>query len=195
MIVGLTGVFGSGKSTVLGIFGRLGAAVLSSDEIVHELLRTEAVGTAVRGLFGGKALSPDGAVDRARLASLVFSSPGARKRLEALIHPLVDRRISEEAAKTAPGKLLVVEVPLLFESGLEHRFDRVICVSASRETIIARLEKKGFARREIMRRLRAQWTQAEKEARSDLVIFNDGDLSGTEKQVSAFLAALPGAKG
>ena len=192
MVIGLTGVFGSGKSTVLEMFRRRGVRVVSADELIHRLLGREGVKKKVRDLFGPGVFTAAGRVDRKALGRVVFTEPAARQRLEALLHPLVNGMIKRSAGKLARGEILVAEVPLLYESGFTAVYDRVVCVSASEEKILGRLRRGGFSDREIKRRLACQWPLKKKEERSDRVIRNDGDPAETEKQVALFLAELDG---
>lgn len=190
MVIGLTGVFGAGKSTVLEMFRRRGARVLSADAIVRRLLENGTQAGTLRATFGDGFFRSDGTLDRARLAAHVFAVPADRRRLEQILHPAVYREIEAAASAAAGRELLVVEVPLLFESGHRGPWQRVVCVTAPPEKILARLEAKGFTRPDIDRRLAAQLSQAEKARRSDFVISNDGDHRETEHQVAALVAEL-----
>ncbi|HEB76567.1 MAG TPA: dephospho-CoA kinase [Nitrospirae bacterium] len=183
MLVGLTGGFGCGKTTVLRLFGKLGAAVLSADDIVHELLNRDDVRDAVAALFGPDVLS-DGGIDRKKLSERVFSDEGARRSLERLLHPLVletIRRRSREAS--ARDLVMVVEVPLLFETGFDREVDAVVAVRAESGAVRRRLRKKGFSEEDLTKRGAAQIPVEEKASRADYVIDNSGPLEDTERQV------------
>lgn len=190
MVIGITGAYGSGKSTVLEIFRRRGARVLSADEIVGELLEGEAAGRAIREAFGGGVFDRAGRVDRPKLADRVFSSPAERRRLEAILHPPVMERIRRAAGALGEGEILAVEVPLLFEAGRADLFDRVVCVRASPGAIRRRLAGRGVGEGEVSRRLAAQMPMEEKEKRSDFVVDNETSPAEVERQVDDFLAIL-----
>src|SRR5262245_53924694 len=141
--VAVTGGIGAGKSETLASFARQGAAVISSDEIVHELLRSDPdVKDAVRKRWGEEAFGPDGAVDRSRVASRVFADPHELAWLEALLHPRVVATYLLWREKLAelpePPVVCVTEVPLLYEVGGEERFDAIVVVTASPEVRISR---------------------------------------------------------
>lgn len=133
--VAITGGIGAGKSTALGAFRAHGAATVSSDEIVHHLLRTDLdVRAALVERFGEDVLGEDGVPDRARIAAIVFDDAEALGFLEALLHPLVSREYlswrEQLGALDEPPDVCVTEVPLLYESGGETRFDRVVVITA-----------------------------------------------------------------
>ena len=177
MRVGLTGSFGSGKSTVARMFREKGARVLDADRIAHEVFRKgNPVYPKVRRLFR-KELKH---LSRAKMAEIVFTDANKRRRLESLIHPYVFKRIREEVAKTR--RPVVVEVPLLFETGFDRRCDRTVTVVANKKKIFERLGR-SYTPNEIRTRLRAQMPVAEKARRSDEVIDNSGDLKKTRQEV------------
>ncbi len=183
MLVGLTGGFGCGKTTVLRLFGKLGAAVLSADDIVHELLNRDDVRDAVAALFGPGVLS-DGAIDRKKLSERVFSDEGARRSLERLLHPLVLETIRRRSREASGRDLvMVVEVPLLFETGFDREVDAVVAVRAESGAVRRRLRKKGFSEEDLTKRGAAQIPVEEKASRADYVIDNSGPLEDTERQV------------
>ncbi|NOZ24527.1 MAG: dephospho-CoA kinase [Nitrospirae bacterium] len=187
MIVGLTGGFGYGKTTVLKLFEKLGAAVLSADAIVHDLLRRETVRDSIVEMFGPDILT-GGEIDRKKLSARVFSDEGSRKNLERLLHPLVletIRRAYRQAAALTPEDkvVMVVEIPLLFEAGFDKEVDAVVAVTADSAAVRMRLRRKGFSDEEAMKRCAAQMPAEEKAARADYVIDNSGALEETERQV------------
>ncbi len=183
MLVGLTGGFGCGKTTVLRLFGKLGAAVLSADDIVHELLNRDDVRDAVAALFGPGVLS-DGGIDRKKLSERVFSDEGARRSLERLLHPLVLETIRRRSREASGRDLvMVVEVPLLFETGFDREVDAVVAVRAESGAVRRRLRKKGFSEEDLTKRGAAQIPVEEKASRADYVIDNSGPLEDTERQV------------
>ncbi|MGH3062236.1 MAG: dephospho-CoA kinase, partial [Gaiellaceae bacterium] len=143
MAVAVTGGIGAGKSETLRAFARHGAAVISSDDIVHELLREDPeVREAVVGRLGEGVLGADGQIDRGKVGRLVFSDPEALRWLEGLLHPRVVasylRWRDELAEQLEPPAVCVTEVPLLYEVGGESRFDKVVVVTASPQVRIAR---------------------------------------------------------
>jgi dephospho-CoA kinase len=183
--LGLTGAIGAGKSEALAALGRLGAQTLSSDAVVHDLLATERVRDLLVGRWG-PAAAPTGTVDRDRVAAIVFERPDELAWLESTLHPLVAERIAswrESLPDEAPAA--VVEVPLLFETGMEDVFDATICVVASdthrRERAGARgtLGLDGRANRQL--------SQDEKAARATHVVPNDGRLDELEARLAEVL--------
>jgi dephospho-CoA kinase len=186
--VGLTGGIGAGKSTALAALERLGCAVLSTDAVVHELYASADVISAVRDRFGGE-VAPHGVVDRSRLAERAFATPENRAWLEGLLWPRVGRRIGEwkadaEAAQPPP-RAIVVEVPLLFESGMNHGFDATIAVIADESLRAQRALGRGH--QALDERAARQLSQQEKAARSTYVVLNDGAISELEQKLSAVL--------
>jgi dephospho-CoA kinase len=182
--VAITGGIGAGKSEALQAFARHGAATVSSDEIVHELLRRDEVKDAVRQRLGHGVVAPDGRLDRGAIASAVFADPDALAWLEALLHPLVSaeylRWREQLAALPAPPAVCVTEVPLLFEAGSDRHFDRVVVVTAPDAV---RRERSTVAVPEREQRL---IDEAEKIARADFAYVNDGSLD----ELDAFVAGV-----
>ena len=185
--VGLTGGIGAGKSEALAALQRLGAATLSTDAVVHELYATDEVRDAVVARWGDE-VAPDGVVDRAAVARRAFSEPGERAWLEGLLWPLVGRRIQSfrDAQDAAPA--LVVEVPLLFESGMDAAFDATIAVVADEEVRVARAAARGHEA--VDERTSRQLPQAEKAARATYVVHNSGALEELERALSDVLTTL-----
>ena len=188
-LLGLTGGIGAGKSEALAALGRLGAATLSSDAVVHELLATPELAGLVRERLGAEVV-PEGAVDRRALGERVFADPEARDWLEALLWPRVEARVRAwradlEAAPSAP-RVGVVEVPLLFEAGMEGLFDATLAVVSERaaERAAARGHAGAAARTE------RQLPQDRKAARADVVVRNDGDLHDLQRALSPVLGRM-----
>lgn len=183
--LGLTGGIGSGKSAALEAFRRLGAAVLSSDELVHQIYADEAVRDAVVRRFGPGVRAADGSVDRAALAGVVFDDPDGRRFLEDLIHPRVGQaRIAWQATQRAtipPPVLLVCEVPLLFEADLADQFDAVLVVTASDSVRQARVHARG---QDFAARRAHQMPEDEKVRRADNAFVNDGSLADLQAWVA-----------
>jgi len=191
--VALTGGIGAGKSTALAAFERLGAAVISTDAIVHELYGTDAVRDAVVARFGVD-VAPGGIVDRGALAAQAFATDVGRAWLEQLLWPLVRVRVSawhEQMLRTElPPPVLVAEVPLLFEAGSEDMYDATIAVIADEQVRDSRAHERGH--RALAERDARQLSQEEKAARSSFVVVNDGSLQELEQKLSAILAILAG---
>ncbi len=189
MLVALTGCLGCGKSTVLKIFRELGVRTISADEIVQELLESKEVKEEIRRLFGPDVFLKNGKVDRKRLAQRIFSNQRERKKLEMLLHPLVFKRIEKEYEKE-PGRLMVAEIPLLFETDTQNRFSKVITVYAPMEVAIKRLKSRGMTKEDIEARLQSQMPIETKVERSDFVIDNSRGLQEIRKQVQQVLEKL-----
>lgn len=192
-LIGLTGGMGAGKSTALAALRRLGARTLSTDEVVHQLYETDAVLQAVRARWG-EEVAPGGAVDRARVAHIAFGDPAERQWLEGLLWPLVGERIAQwvEQAResTPPPRAAVIEVPLLFESGLDGACDATIAVIASEQAIEERTADRGLVG--VKERTGRQLSQAEKASRASFAIVNDGDVAELELKLSEVLDNLSG---
>ncbi|BDG61015.1 dephospho-CoA kinase [Caldinitratiruptor microaerophilus] len=197
--IGLTGGIASGKSTVVAILRELGAAVVDADRIVHavEARGGEAYGPIVAA-FGPGVVGPDGELDRAALARRVFSDPEARRRLEAIVHPIVRRRMAEEveAAARAGARAVVLDIPLLFETGYQAHVDQVWVVYVDPPTQLRRLvARDGLDEAEARRRIDAQMPLEEKRRLADVVIDNRGDPAATRAQVEAAWRAVLAAAG
>jgi dephospho-CoA kinase len=193
-VFGLTGGIGSGKSTVAALLRERGVPVVDADELAREALAPDSPGlAAVIAAFGPGVLAPDGTLDRKRLGALVFSDPEARKRLNGITHPIV-RRLSQErfAALEALGVGLAgYDVPLLFEVGLDQTLRPVVVVAASEATQLERiLQRGGLSRDDARARIAAQLPLAEKRARADHVIDNDGSRAELAAQVDALVERL-----
>jgi dephospho-CoA kinase len=186
--VGLTGSIAAGKTEALAAFRRLGAATLSSDEIAHELLDEPQVRARLVDRWGEEVVV-DGRVARDRVGEIVFARPEELAWLESVLHPLVGRRVAAWRAELAPGTALaVVEVPLLFESGLEAAFDATVCVVAADRRRAERASARGTGLLEA--RSGRQLPQEEKAARATHVIHNDGTLAELEGEVARLMPAL-----
>jgi dephospho-CoA kinase len=186
--IGLTGGIAAGKSEALAAFGRLGAATLSSDAVVHELLESEPLRKALARRWG-EEVTPGGGVDRTRIGEIVFANPEELAWLESQIHPLVAERMVEWLTELPPEtELAVVEVPLLFEGGREAVFDATVAVVAAEEVRRARAEARGHAL--VDEREARQLSQAEKAERADHVVANDGSVEDLEKALSALIDKL-----
>jgi dephospho-CoA kinase len=189
--VGLTGGIGAGKSTALDALERAGACVLSTDRVVHELYEDDDVVSAVRERFGD-AIERDGVVDRGALARVAFATPEDRAWLEGLLWPRVGERMAAWRAAVEldprPPRAAVVEVPLLFESGMDGEFDATIAVVASESLRASRAGARGHEALE--ERSARQLTQQEKAHRATYVVVNDGTVEELESKLSSLLEKL-----
>jgi dephospho-CoA kinase len=188
MLAGLTGNFGTGKSTVLRMFGQEGAIALSSDDIVKDLYKDPAIRKDVVELLGD-VLDENGTVDRKRVSSIIFGNHALRKGLEGILHQRVIARI-EETARDNPHDLVVAEIPLLFETGFQDRVDTVILTTCPEESIYSRLRKKGFSDTEISERLASQTPDSEKYTQVDYIINTDRGLAAIAREVNFIYNAL-----
>jgi dephospho-CoA kinase len=183
--VGLTGGIGSGKSEVARLLASYGAVVIDADLIAREVVEPGTAGLAkLVEEFGAGILRPDGSLDRERLADRVFGDEEARRRLNAIVHPLVGRRTAELKARVPPDAVVVYDVPLLVESGLQSLYDLVVVVDAPAETQVARLVAgRGMSESAARARIAAQAGREERLAAADVVIDNSGSLDELEAQV------------
>ena len=177
--IGLTGGIGSGKSTVAGLLAKLGAAVIDTDAIARSLtLPGGAAMDAIRCAYGADFIDAAGALDRTRMRSLVFSDPSAKRRLEAILHPLIgiETETRAQAAQTANAPVLVFDVPLLAESAhWRTKVDQVLVVDCREQTQIDRvIARSGWALGAAQAVIAQQATRALRRACADAVIFNDG---------------------
>jgi dephospho-CoA kinase len=190
LTIGLTGGIAAGKSEALAAFERLGAATISSDAVVHELLDSEPLLSRLTERWGAE-VAPGGRIDRAKVGEVVFADPEELRWLEAQIHPLVGERIGSWLASLSPGaEIAVVEVPLLFEGEMETVFDTTVAVVASDEARRARAQARGHVL--VGEREARQLTQEEKAARAEHVIENDGSVEDLEQALSALIDTLRG---
>ncbi|MEO8758398.1 MAG: dephospho-CoA kinase [Devosia sp.] len=188
--LGLTGSIASGKSTALKIFAELGVPVFSSDDVVHELYRAEAV-APIEALFPGAIRA--GEVDRVELSRQLVAAPEKLQALEAIVHPLVRDRIAKFLADTelSGAALAVVDIPLLFESGYPFGLDKVAVTAVDDTTIRARaLARPGMTVEKLDAILARQMQQAEKRGRADYILDTSGSLADTRNQVAALVEDL-----
>lgn len=188
LTIGLTGGIAAGKSEALAAFKRLGAATISSDAVVHELLEGEPLLPRLVERWG-EDVAPGGEVDRERIGSIVFADPEELRWLEAQVHPLVGERIGGWLASLPQDTdVAVVEVPLLFESEMESVFDTTVAVVASEEVRRERARARGHAL--VEEREARQLAQAEKASRAAHVVENDGSVDDLERELSALVEKL-----
>jgi dephospho-CoA kinase len=202
--VGLTGGIASGKSVVGEMFVKLGAHLILTDTIAHELMQPgQAVYDEVVRHFGREILNPDGGINRPRLASVAFGTPGGAapprvKELNQIVHPAVVERENEwmeGIGRREPHAIAIVEAALILEAGVADRFDRLIVVTCRPEQRIQRFARRlgiseEAARAEVTRRMAAQLPDEEKIKAADFVIDNSGSLDSTERQVRRVFASF-----
>lgn len=188
-VVGLTGGLATGKSTVANFFGQFGAKVFDADKIARQLLwRNGKLFPKIVKAFG-KTIVKNGRINRKRLAEIVFVDNKKRRRLERLIHPLVIKAINDDICRLRrvktgrKCKIIVVDVPLLFESGMDKKMDFKIVVSASRAQQLKRAKRHlGLTNNEALNRIAAQMPLEQKIRQADMVIWNNNSLKQTREQ-------------
>jgi dephospho-CoA kinase len=186
--IGLTGGIAAGKSEALAAFARLGAATLSSDAVVHDLLESEELRNHLVERWGLE-VAPEGRIDRTRIGQIVFADPDQLTWLEAQIHPLVAERTASWLTSLSPGtEIAVVEVPLLFEGGRDEVFDTTVAVVAADDLRRDRAAARGHAL--VDEREARQLSQLEKSERADHVVENDGSIEDLERALSALIERL-----
>jgi dephospho-CoA kinase len=188
LTIGLTGGIAAGKSEALAAFARLGAATLSSDAVVHELLESEPLRGRLAERWGADVV-PEGGVNRARIGEIVFADPEELGWLESQIHPLVGERTAAWlAGLPSDTEVAVVEVPLLFEVGRDTVFDTTVAIVTADEVRRARAEARGHAL--VGEREARQLSQGEKAERAEHVVENDGSVEDLERALSGLLDKL-----
>jgi len=195
ILVGLTGGVATGKSTVAKMFKQCGAAVINADLLARQVVEPgKPAWRAIVKLFGRTVLNQDRSLDRQTLGSIVFHNPKKRRQLERIIHPRVAReqqRLVHRIAKRKPHAVVIYEVPLLFEAGVDKRVDKIIVVTVDRNTQIARLSKRnGLSRAEALRRIRSQMPLAKKIQQADHVLNGTLSRPSLRKQVGQLFNSL-----
>lgn len=193
VVIGLAGGIGAGKSEVARMLERLGCIVSDSDAQAKAALERPDVKDRLVAWWGSDLLDAEGRVDRRKIASIIFSDPEARRRLEGLVHPLIRaQRVAElERAQTTGAPALVIDAPLLFEAGLDRECDAVIFVDTPRQERLARLAaSRGWDETEVRRREAAQMPTEEKQRRAAYAVNNQGTRADVEKQVQSVLAQI-----
>jgi dephospho-CoA kinase len=192
--VGLTGGIGSGKSTVARLLAERGAVVLDADALARDAVAPGTPGfDAVVARFGSGFVTAEGALDRAALAALVFNDPDERAALEAIIHPIVGLGIAQGlAAHTGTDDVVVLDSPLLIETGAHHDCDVLVVVTAPDEVRVDRLVARGMDPQDVRARIRAQLPLADKAALADVVVDNAGSLEALTEQVDRLWRDLGG---
>ena len=192
--VGLTGNIGSGKSTVAALFVQKGAALVDADALAREATQDPDVLAAIAERLGAD-LVVDGQLDRAATAARVFNDEDARNVLNGIVHPWVrrksDERVVELTNRAEPSEVILLDIPLLYENGLETGLDAVIVVSATFENRMKRVAaRSGLSETEVRARDRAQMPLEEKVERADFVIYNDGNPDALAPQLDALWTKL-----
>jgi len=187
-VIGITGGFKSGKTTVAHILSNLGARVIDTDKLAHRALLpgTETYRRIVKG-FGKRILNENDRIDRRKLARVVFNDNKKLKLLNNIVHPYVKKELKKkllEIKRDNPNAIVVVEVPLLFEAGMEQIMDKIIVVSASKNKQIERAKKDmSLSEDEIKKRIGAQMPMSKKKELADLEVDNNGSIEKTKKQI------------
>jgi dephospho-CoA kinase len=188
---GITGGIGMGKSTAAAILRERGVAVVDTDDLARQVVEPgEPALAEIQETFGHDLVGADGQLKREQLAALVFSNPPAREKLEAILHPRIQQLWESRLATwRAEGRATAaVVIPLLFETGAASAFDSVICLACSDATQRARLAARGWSHDQIVQRLAAQLPVAEKMARSNHVVWTEGDIATTAAQLDRIIS-------
>jgi dephospho-CoA kinase len=191
LVIGLTGGIASGKSTVLSIFENLGVKTLDSDIIARDVVKKgkPALKEIVKK-FGKEFLKKDGALNRKKMGDLIFQYKQKRKDLEKIIHPKVIE-IYKKTIKSLKSGILVIDIPLLFEAGLQRQVNKIVTVWVPRNVQIKRLTQRGkLSRKEALLRINSQWSLERKRNLSDFIVDNSGSLEETKKIVTYLYALL-----
>jgi len=192
-VCGLTGGVGMGKSTAAGFFSQRGARVVDTDELARQFAQSgQPAFEEIQNFFGEKIISPDGQLRRDKLAKIVFADAAARKKLEDILHPKIQQQWQAQIEdwKKENVALAIVVIPLLFETKAESHFDKIICVACSENSRRERLRTRGWNDEQISQRIAAQMPVEEKIARSQFVIWTEGDLQNHSAQVDRILSTL-----
>lgn len=188
--IGLTGGIGSGKSTAAKIFAELGAKIIDADVLAREAFTDVAVREALVETFGNHIVT-NGVVDRKALAEIVFADDAQRERLNAIVHPWVHKRRAELVKQYEDERVVVHEIPLLYEVGMDDDFDAVVVITASEQLRAQRVyERSGLSIAEFTARDRAQMSLSEKAKRADHVIDNDGSFERLRRRITALWREL-----
>jgi dephospho-CoA kinase len=189
-VCGLTGGVGMGKSTAAGFFVQRGVRVVDTDELARQLVQPgQPALSEIQTEFGNKILCSDGALDRAKLARLVFSDDSARKKLEATLHPRIRENwlAQLESWRQTNAPMAIVVIPLLFETRAESHFEKIICVACSPEAQQERLAARGWSLADIKGRIAAQLPVEQKIARSHFLLWTEGALDVHSRQIGQIL--------
>ena len=192
-IIGLTGSIGSGKSTVAGLVAEFGIPVIDTDKIGHQLLEEDTgVRSALLQHFGDNIMDTDGKIDRTTLASLVFSNPQALTFLNTLLHPQIRQKLKQwlNNQRGAGVELVLVEVPLLIETGWTDMFDFIWVTTAPREVILSRLAAKGMTPEAISARFKSQLSDIERFKHAHSIIDTNASLENIKTTLAQLLSDI-----
>jgi dephospho-CoA kinase len=191
ILIGITGIVGSGKTTVSAMLGKECLEVIDLDKIAKEIVRQERIALDIGKALGSSCVT-EGMVDIKKVAELVFHNKEAREKLESIVHPLIDAEMHRQVNRlTVQGtKTVIIDGPLIFEKGLHKELNKIIVVSGKAETIRARLKKRGMDEGDAERRMASQIPLKEKEALADYIIRNDGTMGNLEKEVGNLLKQI-----
>lgn len=195
LVVGLTGGYASGKSTVARIFVEMGAVLIDADELAREVVRPgKPAWSEIVAHFGKGILLENSEIDRKALAEIIFRDEKERERLNSIVHPMVleeELKAIDEIRGRKPEAIVIMNVPLLIESGHFNYCDRIVVVTVDEETHIKRLmDRDGFTREEAIRRISSQMPLSEKVKYADFVIDNSGSVEETKREVRKIFALL-----
>lgn len=196
IILGITGSFGTGKTTVAGFFKPYGAKIIDADKIAHSLIKPKTkIGKKITANFGKEILKNNSTIDRKKLARIVFSKKGLLKKLNRIIHPEVIRIIKKQI-KLSHEKIVILDAPLLLEAGLRRAVDKLVVVKISKSEQIKRIRKRlGLREADILKRINSQISLRQKARLADFVIDNSKSKKETRKQVEAILRFLAPSSG
>jgi dephospho-CoA kinase len=195
ILIGLTGSVATGKSTVAKMFKKCGAIVIDADELAREVVQPgKPAWREIVRTFGRRILNLDRTIDRHALGAIVFHDKKKLRHLERIIHPRVAReqiRLTKQAAKNDPKAVVIYDVPLLFEAGIDKRVDKTVVVAATRETQIMRLKNRnGLTRPEALRRIRSQMPLAMKRLRADYILDGTKSRESLSRDISRLFEDL-----
>jgi dephospho-CoA kinase len=195
ILIGLTGSVATGKSTVAKMFKKCGAIVIDADELAREVVQPgKPAWREIVRTFGRRILNLDRTIDRHALGAIVFHDKKKLRHLERIIHPRVAReqiRLTKQAAKNDPKAVVIYDVPLLFEAGIDKRVDKTVVVAATRETQIMRLKNRnGLTRPEALRRIRSQMPLAMKRLRADYILDGTKNRASLSRDISRLFEDL-----
>ena len=195
ILIGLTGSVATGKSTVAKMFKKCGAIVIDADELAREVVQPgKPAWREIVRTFGRRILNLDRTIDRHALGAIVFHDKKKLRHLERIIHPRVAReqiRLTKQATKNNPKAVVIYDVPLLFEAGIDKRVDKTVVVAATRETQIMRLKNRnGLTRAEALRRIRSQMPLAMKRLRADYILDGTKNRESLSRDISRLFEDL-----